>query len=265
VSPPDKPHSRQELAVVLAANAAAKPFNVVLSAGTIVAATVIGMQLQLALIVGLVVYALAATRTFLDADEVAVVLARLRGDRPQAPAIGGPRADAARLAPDVRSRLLGAHASQARIRDAIERAELPYGEVAREVDALVALMDRSAGRAQLLYEALDESPPSRIEQRLLELRGSGKAELVAALEHQLAVQRKVAWQLQRFYDEMERTVVELDTIRASLVSVSASTDAADQRRIAADVRSLRDELDALAAGMSEAFEETAPAGDTPPA
>jgi hypothetical protein len=55
---------------------------------------------------------------------------------------------------------------------------------------------------------------------------------------------------------MERMVVELDTIRGSLVSVSASTDAGNQQRIAGDVRSLRDELGALASGMSEAFEES---------
>lgn len=94
------------------------------------------------------------------------------------------------------------------------------------------------------------SPPVRVEQRLGELRGSGKAELIDALEHQLAVQRTIDRQLQRFYDEMERMVVELDTIRGSLVSLSASTDAADQRLIAADVRMLRDELGALASSAT---------------
>ena len=130
-------------------------------------------------------------------------------------------------------------------------------EVSSEVDALVTLMDQSAQRAQLLYEALDESPPQRVEARLRELQGSGKTELVDALTHQLTLQRKMGSQLGRFYDEMERMVVELDTIRGSLVSVSASTDAGNQQRIASDVRSLRDELGALASGMSEAFEQTA--------
>ncbi len=159
----------------------------------------------------------------------------------------------------MREPLLAARATEVRIRDAIERAELPYTEVSAEVDALVTLMDQSASRAQLLFEALAESPPQRVEARLRELQGSGKTELIDALEHQLAVQRKMGAQLGRFYDEMERLVVELDTIRGSLVSVSASTDAGNQQRIAGDVRSLRDELGALASGMSEAFEETAPA------
>ena len=61
-------------------------------------------------------------------------------------------------------------------------------------------------------------------------------------------------QLQRFYDEMERMLVELDTVRGNLVSVSASTEAANQQQLAADVRGLREEVGALAEGMSEAYE-----------
>ena len=61
-------------------------------------------------------------------------------------------------------------------------------------------------------------------------------------------------QLQAFYDEMEKILVELDTVRGNLVSVSASTDAANQQQLAADVRGLREEVGALADGMSEAYE-----------
>jgi hypothetical protein len=259
VSSPDKPYSREEYAGALVANAVAKPFNVGLAVATIGGATLAGVSFVVALVVGLTIYAIAAAWTFFDSDEAAAVLARERGERKQALAAGRTRTDPHTLAPDVRHHLLAARAIEARIRDAIERAELPYTEVSSEVDALVTLMDQSAGRAQLLYEALSESPPARVEARLRELHGSGKTELIDALEHQLAVQRKMESQLERFYDEMERMVVELDTIRGSLVSVSASTDAANQQRIAGDVRSLRDELGALASGMSEAFEQNEPA------
>jgi hypothetical protein len=61
-------------------------------------------------------------------------------------------------------------------------------------------------------------------------------------------------QLQRFYDEMERVLVELDIVRGNLVSVSASTEAANQQRLAGDVRALREEVGAVAAGMREAYE-----------
>ena len=254
---PDRPYSRQEYAGALIANAAAKPFNLGLAIATIGAATLLSVPFVLALIVGIVIYAVAAARTFFDEDEAVAVLARERGERKQALGAGRPRMNPATLAPEVRGHLLAARASEARIRDAIERAELPYTEVSSEVDALVTLMDQSAGRAQLLHEALDESPPGRVQGRLRELEGSGKAQLIDALTQQLAVLRRMEIQLARFHDEMERLVVELDTIRGSLVSVSASTDSGNQQRIAEDVRSLRDELGALAAGMSEAFEDTA--------
>ncbi len=255
---PEKPYSRKDYAGALVANAVAKPFNVVLAVATIGAASFLGSSFVLALIVGLVIYAIAATRTFFDEDEAAQVLARERGEHRQALTNSTKRIDAHTLAPEVRHHLLAARRIEAKIRDAIERAELPYTEVSTEVDALVSLMDQSAGRAQLLYEALDESPPEHVQVRLAQLEGSGKTELIAALTHQLTVQRKMEAQLARFYDEMERIVVELDTIRGSLVSVSASTDAGNQQRIAGDVRSLRDELGALASGMSEAFEENEP-------
>jgi hypothetical protein len=262
VGVPDKPYSREEYAGALLVNALAKPFNVALAVATIGAASFLGPSFVLALVVGLVIYAVAAARTFFDEDEAQAVLARERGERRPLSSARA-RIDAHALAPDVRHHLLAARRIEVKIRDAIGRAELPYTEVSAEVDAVVSLMDQSAQRAQLLYEALDESPPARVEARLAELRGSGKAELIDALSHQLAVQRKMESQLARFYDEMERMVVELDTIRGSLVSVSASTDAGNQQRIASDVRSLRDELDALSSGMSEAFEHDQPGAPSP--
>jgi hypothetical protein len=262
---PDRPYSRQEFAGALAANAAAKPFNLALLLLVIGGGLAVGASLPLALVVGLVVYLGAAMRTFLDAEEADRVLAGVRADRHRRERGGKSRdrLDPATLAPPIARRLQEARATEARIRDAIDRAQLPYEEVSGEVDALVGLMEQSARRAQLLHETLEETPPQRIARRLAELQGSGKTELIDALEHQLAVQNKVAAQLERFYDEMERVVVELDTVRGTLASVSASTDAANQQRLAADVRGLRDELGALASGMSEAYEAQTASTDRP--
>ncbi len=255
--PAKRPYSRGEFAGALAANAAAKPFNVALLVGTMAAGVILGPSVLLALVAALVVYAIAAAWTFFDEEEAAAVLARERAEHRAQLAGGTKRLDPRTLAPPVRRHLLAARAIEQRIRDAIERAQLPYEEVSGAVDELVSLMELSASRAQLLHEALDESPPSRVEARLRELAGSGKAELIAALEHQLSVQRRMEAQLESFYDQMERVVVELDTIRGSLLSVSASTDVANQQRLAGEVRALRDELGSLAEGMSEAFEERA--------
>lgn len=255
--PAKQPYSRGEFAGALVGNAVAKPFNVALLVGTMGAGVLVGANVLLALIAALVVYAIAATWTFFDSDEADAVLARERAERREQLSAGTRRLDPRTLAPEVREHLLAARAIEERIRDAIERAQLPYEEVSTAVDELVTLMELSASRAQLLYEALTESPPSRVEARLRELEGSGKADLIGALQHQLSVQRKMRAQLESFYDQMERVVVELDTIRGSLLSVSASTDVANQQRLAGDVRALRDELGSLAEGMSEAFEERA--------
>ena len=254
-SPARQPYSRGEFAGALVANATAKPFNIALLIGTMGAGVLVGGSVAVALLVALVVYAIAVARTFLDSEEADEVLTRERAARRTAIESGTKRLDPRTLAPDVRRHLLAARAIEERIRDAIERAELPYEEVSTEVDSLVTLMELSASRAQLLHEALEDSPPSRVAARLNELEGSGKTELIEALEHQLTVQRKMEAQLESFYDQMERVAVELDSIRGSLLSVSASTDVGNQQRLAGDVRALRDELGSLAEGMSEAFEE----------
>ena len=257
-SPARQPYSRGEFAGALIANAVAKPFNIALLVGTMAAGTLLtSAGVGLVLAGALVVYAIAVAWTFFDDEEAEAVLTRERAQRRAAVQAGTRRLDPAMLAPEVRRHLLEARAIEERIRDAIERAELPYEEVSTEVDSLVTLMELSASRAQLLYEALQDSPPSRVAGRLRELEGSSKTELIAALEHQLSVQRKMEAQLASFYDQMERIAVELDSIRGSLLSVSASTDVANQQRLAGDVRALRDELGSLAEGMSEAFEERA--------
>ena len=132
-------------------------------------------------------------------------------------------------------------------------AQLGNPEIHVEVSALVASLQSSAERAQLLFEALSETPVGSIEQRLAELEGSGKLELIHALQEQLRVQRRMQAQLERYDDELERVVVELDTIRGSLLTVSASNDIGNQELLADRVRTLRDEVAAVAEGVGEAY------------
>jgi len=132
-------------------------------------------------------------------------------------------------------------------------AQLGRPEIHVEVSALVASLQTSAERAQLLFEALSETPVASIEYRLAQLEGSGKVELVHALQEQLLVQRRMQAQLERYDDELERVVVELDTIRGSLLTVSASNDVGNQELLADRVRTLRDEVAAVAEGVGEAY------------
>jgi len=158
------------------------------------------------------------------------------------------------LAPPIQAHLNAAYSAGNRIREAIQRARLPYTEVSREVDSLLGVMTGSAERAQMLYEALAEKPVAAVQQRMEELVGSGKVELVNALGEQLEAQKRLETQLGAFNDEMERIVIELETIRSSLLNVSASTDVTAQEQLASQVTTLRDEMSSVASGMSTAYD-----------
>jgi len=259
---PRRPYSRSEYNRALLRNALLSPFAVLLLAAVLIAGLLLDV-LVLTLPVAAVAYLLAVGRTYLDEDVAAKVLERERSERRRT--LERTRTDPATFAPPIRDLMYGALQRESRIREAIGRAELPYEEVAGEVDAFLEVMEGSAKRAQLLYEALAENPPDRVEQRIeAEQRAPGpgrenRVELVEALGHQLKVLRRMEVQLRRFYDEMERVLVELDTVRGSLVSASASTDTERQRTLAADVRGLREEVGAVSEGMSEAYER-APEG-----
>ena len=250
-----EPYRRRDFAGALAANAAAKPFNVVVLVATMAAAVAVGGSIGLALAVALLVYAAACVRTFFDEQEADAVLARVRSDRRERLTSGTPRLKLDELAPPIREHVRAARRRETTIREAIERSELPYEEVTVEVDGFVRAMERTAARAQTLYEALADNPPEHVEARLRQVKGEpGREQLVEALEHQARVQRRMEGQLGRFYDEMERMTVELDTIRGSLLSLSASEGAETQTRLAGDVRSLRERMGTVADGMAEAYE-----------
>ena len=256
---PERPYSRSEFNRALLANALLDPFAIVLLAVVAVAGILLGAA-GILVPVGLVLYGAAVTRTYFDEDVANQVLERERGERREALESAEGRVDPASLSAPIGGLLRAALQRQGRIREAVEGAQLPYAEVLDEVDRFVRAMEGTARRAQLLYDALAETPPAGVEARLAELTHANdpaRTELVAALTTQLEVQRRMERQLQAFYDEMEKILVELDTVRGNLVSVSASTDAANQQQLAAEVRGLREEVGALAEGMSEAYERPA--------
>jgi hypothetical protein len=254
---PERPYSRSEYNRALLRNALLDPFAVVLLAAIVIAGILLNLVLPL-LPVAVVAYAIAAGRTYFDEDEATKVLKREKGKRRRS--LDRVRLDTNTLAPPIRELVNGARQRESRIREAIERAQLPFDEVEGEVDAFLEVMEGSATRAQLLFETLAENPPDLVEQRMeAEQRAPGpgreyRTELVEALGHQLTVLRRMGKQLGRYYDEMERVLVELDTVRGSLVSASASTDTERQRTLAADVRGLREEVGSLSEGMNEAYE-----------
>ena len=113
---------------------------------------------------------------------------------------------------------------------------------------------RSAERAQMLHDALAETPVASIEQRLAELEGSGKLELIHALQEQL-----------------DRAAPDGGAVRALRRGARARRGRAghgprqpadasrprpaygSQELLADRVRSLRDEVAAVSEGVGEAY------------
>jgi hypothetical protein len=251
------PYSRGEFTKALVLNALLDPFNVALLAVMLVGGIALGTLATLGPVAGLV-YLAAVVRTFFDEQAADKVLEREKAKRKQALESGKRKVDPRALAPPIARLLHEARVREQRVADAIAASELPYEEVAAEVDAFLAAMDSTALRAQGLYAALSDTPPAEVEKRLAAVRRGGLAEtrdLEAALDAQLTTLRRMERQLQRFFTEMERLLVELDTVRGQVVSMSVSAGATGQEQLAADVRGLRERMGAVSEGMAEAYEE----------
>ncbi len=154
-------------------------------------------------------------------------------------------------------------AEEARIRTAIEGAELPFADVSAEVDALVQAMERICKRADLVYRYLADENPAAVQQRLDELKreSQGKPDpsqqqLMDALTQQLAAQHALEDQLKRFYGQMEHTVTSLGAISARIIQASVAEEDAAQAEVAGQVRDLREQAVGLADGMKEAYART---------
>jgi hypothetical protein len=257
-----KPYSRDEYNKALIANALLDPFTISITAAMLMAGVLLGSLVFLAPAAA-AVYIGSAIRTYFDEESAQKVLERERKRRGKAIESGRrPAVDPKTLAPPIARLIAEARKREQQVVTAIERSELPYEEVTTEVESFLAAMDATALRAQALYEALADTPPVEIQKRLAAVREGGLAEtkeLAVALDVQLTTMQRTERQLQRFYVEMERILVELDTVRGQVVSMSAAADRTQQDQLAADVRGLRERMGAVSEGMAEAYEKEGPA------
>ena len=217
-------------------------FNVVLLALLLIAGVLLG-ELLLTLPFAVAIYGVAVARTYLDPD-----VKRRFGERAH-------RAAVADSEPRIAELLKQAEAKEAKVRQAIEGAGLTSNELSGEVDRYIDTIRRTAAGAELLQENLDEAPPEAIAGRLGELRRAGdpgKAKLIEALEEQLAAQVRMDGQLRRFFDQMEQTLVQLDTMRAKLITSTASARTQDGDTLAAEVRGMRGEMGDVADDLAAA-------------
>ena len=261
------PLTRSQLNRVLIVNAITKPVpNIVVPAVVAVAGIAFGIPVVGTLVAVVAWLALSAT-TYLDGDEAERVADELRAKRRATLEKENPRVDPATLAPPIAEHLRSVLAQEKRIREAIERADLPFEEVSGEVDGFVRVAEQTAARAELLFEYLEDEDPRRVERRLDEVRreceagDTSKQPLFDALTAQMEALRRAERKLGDFYTQMERVAVELGSIRGQLLSVSAASETERQTELAAGVRDLREQVGAVAEGMSEVL-EAAPGGST---
>ena len=255
---PDKPYSREQYNRALIGNALLDPFNVTLGATVAIVGIVAGALPILGPVAALI-YGAGAVRTYLDSDVAQKVLDRER-NRGGGKSIGATEAkalDERTLTPGIAKIVRTAREREMRIREAlIATDDVPAEEVQAEVDGFLAALEDTARRAQSLADALRDTPPVKVERRLAEVSAdTGRVELKEALATQLSTLRRMEAQLARFGDEMERILVELDTIRGQIVSVGATTGAAKGRELAGEVRALREQMGAVSEGMAAAYEE----------
>jgi hypothetical protein len=254
----EKPPTRGDLNRLLMGNALTKPVpNILVPAVVALGGLALGLG-GIALIIAVVAWLALSAITYFDADEAQRVGEEQRAKRRAAFEKTHPRVLPSALAPPIAQRLQAVINEQGRISQAIDRAELPFDEVSGEVDVFVRAAEKTASRAQLLYEYLSDHDPRAVERRLAELQSAedpSKRALREAVEAQASALRRGSEQLDRFYTEMERIAVELGNVRAELLAVSAASESAGQQRLAADVRDLREQMGAVSAGMSEALSE----------
>lgn len=253
--------TRGALARRLAVNAATKPLNVAVLGGLIV----VGIVLNLIVVVGaiaIVAYLVLVALTFFDAEEAERVgdelyAGRRPGGRDRAPAL-----DLGTLEPRIAALVQQARETAAGIRDAIAQADHPFDDVAADVDALVAAMDTSARRAQLISSTLAGQARAGqdvagLQRTIADLRGrdddADVRALVADLEAQRDATARLQDRLERFEVGMQRICASLGLLRTRLVEMSASEEEAAQRELARQSRELRERTDLLAEAMAEVF------------
>jgi hypothetical protein len=245
-----KPPTRSALTRALAANAATKPVNVLVPAAIAVVAAFVGVGWLWP--VAILVYVALVAATFFDADEAEKVGQRRRDARSQ----GRPALDPGTLAPPIAERLEQALSEESQIRQTIAGTDVDLTEVSGEVDGLVANLQKSAQRAQLVYDYLTEQDSRTLDRRARELERSqdpDSQKAAAAVRDQMKLAQDLEATLKRFYAQMDHAITSLQTIRGELVRISVAGESEQQAQTLERVRDLRNEVGAMADGMSEAY------------
>jgi pyruvate/2-oxoglutarate dehydrogenase complex dihydrolipoamide acyltransferase (E2) component len=229
------PDTREDLRRALLVNALTKPLNVLVPALVVVAASLLGASLLIA--VALICWLGLAFVTFFDEDEAAHVGRRRRA---------GPRATRAPAAPvaaprtpEIARRVRDAHAAADSVRVAVRESGLPLDDVTGEVDALVELIEANAARADRMHRFLAEHP----------------LPAAAPAEQRRALGRLEARHLE-LLGEIDRAASALDTVHAEVLAADGLAEIDARQALAGRVSDLQTKVRIVSAGLDDAFEET---------
>jgi hypothetical protein len=226
--------------------------RVAIAAGVLVLVAAIALGAPWLVPIALLTYAGLAASTFFDGDVAERVGREVYERRRPAPAL---RPLPKELTPDLAALVERARVEERRVVEAIEAAELPLAEVAVEVEALAAEMERIAGRAQVVDTYLASHDAAELRRRRGELApeddgdasvADARRRAVAVIDDQLSLGDSLAGELRRFQAEMEHLIASLAVVHGQIVRISVSDDPTAQASVARDVRELRGRVGALA-------------------
>lgn len=249
--------TRAGLQRALVVNAASKPVTIVVTAVVAVCALLLGAVWLLP--VAVVVYLALVALTFFDGDEAERVGAEVYG---RARSAGGEerRLRPGELAPPIRAQVERARGEARTVRTTIQGSALSFEEVGEEIDALVGAIEAIAGRAQRVWSYLAAQDVPALDRRLHQLTaapGGAPESVIAALRDQRAALEDLRGVLDRSLAQMEEVNAQLGGVNARLVRMSVMREAAGDHALAGDLRGLREQVEAMDAGLEVAY------GDVP--
>ncbi len=251
--------TRSHLQRALVVNAATKPVTILVTAAVAAGALLLGTTWLLG--VAVVVYLALVALTFFDGDEAERVGDDVYGRaRPKEQR----RLKTGDLAPPIRAHVERARREAGTVRQTIAGSSLSFAEVGSEIDGLVGAIEKIAARSQRVWTYLAAQDVPALDRRLAELtaaaagpRPAASAGTLAALRDQREALEELRAVLHRSLAQMEEVNAQLGGVNARLVRMAVTEEEAGEHALAVDVRGLREQVEATAAGLEAAY------GDAP--
>ena len=148
--------------------------------------------------------------------------------------------------------LSGAWRAEGRIRLAARAAGTSRDALIAGLDALMASLERSDARADLLAHAVERAPVERTEEEFTRAADGGDRVTLGVIERRLTTQRRMLRASQRFRSEGQRIGEVLDAIADDLVAQDVDPAVPAVSHVDG-IRRLQDDLEQMASQITRAF------------